>query len=76
MNIFQTLAQITYPYGILPEVEETELHECPQCGIYTDREGCRAMSNCCSAYRKDESDICPRCKEHCEFICENGEDGN
>lgn len=73
-SIFQTIAAITYPYGILPEVEETEFHQCEQCGAYTDRKGCRAVSNCCNAYRTDtESDLCPRCKEHCEFQCENGD---
>jgi len=53
-SIFETLAAITYPYGALPELPTTEdFRECENCGCYTDRTGCRAVSNCCGAYRQE-----------------------
>jgi hypothetical protein len=37
----------------------------------------RKFSECCGAYSEyaDEIDICPDCKEHCEFISEDEDDG-
>jgi len=33
------------------------------------------LSNCCGVEPyNDDSDICPKCKEHCEFVAEEEDD--
>lgn len=34
------------------------------------------ISNCCEEYLYDDSDICPRCKEHCEAVDPDIEETN
>lgn len=70
-GLFQAIAAITSPYGVLPETAD-DFHECEHCGCYTDRTGCRAVSNCCGATKLGETDLCSDCMEHAEFECEEG----
>ncbi len=72
-SIFETLAAMTYPYGIMPEDREPTHTECEHCGAFTT-EPCVKVSNCCGRRPATEADelmeICSRCGEHCEYECE------